>query len=70
MNLFVLAICSSFILARLMAFFNVLGLNIRIPSVISDFNPPMKVPMREPFVSNLELDCLTSQTLFGTHEGI
>jgi hypothetical protein len=29
-----------------MASFNVLGLNIRIPSAISDFNPPMNVPTR------------------------
>jgi hypothetical protein len=45
-NLLVLANCSSLILARLMASFNVLGLNIRIPSAISDFNPPMNVPTR------------------------
>lgn len=46
MNLFVLVICPSFILARLMASFNVLGLNIRIPLAISYFNPPIKVPTR------------------------
>ena len=36
--------CSSFIRARLITFFNVRGLNIRISSEISDFSPPMKVP--------------------------
>jgi len=36
--------CSSFILARLIASFSVRGLIIRIPSAISDFNPPIKVP--------------------------
>ena len=46
MNPFVLAICSSFILTRLMASFNVLVLNIQIWSAILGFNPPMKVPMR------------------------
>ena len=37
-------IWSSFIRARLMASFNVRGLNIRISSAISVFNPPVKVP--------------------------
>ena len=36
--------CSSFIRARLIASFNVRGLNIRISSEISDFSPPIKVP--------------------------
>jgi len=45
-NLLVLANCSSLILAWLMASFNVLGLNIRIPSAISYLNPPMNVPIR------------------------
>ena len=38
--------CSSFILARLIASFNDLGLNMWIPSEISGFNPPMNVPIK------------------------
>ena len=46
LNLLCLLSWSSFIRARLMASFNVCGLNMHIPSEISVFKPPINVPTR------------------------
>ena len=61
--------CSSFMRAKLVSSFKVLGLNIRIASEISDRNPPMNDPTSA-FVTIHEPDYPTSQTLFSNHEGI
>lgn len=68
-NLFVLVICSTLILARLMASFNVLSLNVRFHQWSRISILPW-ICRQKLFVSNGELDCLIFQTLFDNLEGI